>query len=264
MEVFKYYPPNKYSFDALRKEYFFFSKVKRLNDPFDCSYKLIKHTKLAQELINRRLLSDNSDMIMKEYGTCSFSSCRDSMHLWTFYAMDFTGFAIGFADEKFEELPSVFLNRILYYEVTYLDEMIDLDCQLTRIAVKDLFEDSEETCTIAEINACISDPKKLDMLFKYLCTIKYSHWKNEQERRLIVANDIIRNKEKLENKGVKYLSVGYNIPMVKDSITEIIAGHNMNPHYFRLLKCIAKYKKIPLYKTKVEQPFNIEFEKIDY
>lgn len=33
--IYKYYAPTNYNMDALKKQYFWFSKAKYLNDPYD-------------------------------------------------------------------------------------------------------------------------------------------------------------------------------------------------------------------------------------
>ena len=40
--LYKYYSAKKHNFDAVRDGEFFFSKVSKLNDPFDASFKLIE------------------------------------------------------------------------------------------------------------------------------------------------------------------------------------------------------------------------------
>lgn len=52
--LYKYYPLTPYNLDALKVGYFYFSKAKYLNDPFDMSFGLV-----SQNVVNR-LYSDDS------------------------------------------------------------------------------------------------------------------------------------------------------------------------------------------------------------
>lgn len=205
MIVYKYYPWNEFTVDALNKGYFFFCKAAKQNDPYDCSFKLIEGTQLAKHLIDNKIIHPESERIMADYGTCSFSEVKDNMHLWAFYAEKFNGIVIGYEDKTFESITKDLLARIGYYEVTYLSNIIDVDNPNTKFVLKEI---NNKRC--ATINDCFKgDRKKDDDFFAYLCSIKAEDtWREERERRLIAAGDIMNGRARLEKNGVEYFLTG--------------------------------------------------------
>ena len=256
--IYKYYPPTDYTFDALCNRYFFFSKVSKLNDPFDSSFKLIKGTKLANMLIQRSIIHLEAEQIMKEYGTCSFSEVKDSMHMWAFYANNFGGLVVGYDDSKFPSITEKLMARVPYYKVTYLESMNNVDSPYNIYKLKNLISG----------NKCIKgweifkgDPKIDDDFFAYLYTIKAkATWSEEKEHRLFAGNDILRNKTRLEQLGVQYTPTGYKIPMPDGAIKEIIIGHNFPESRYGCIKRIAEENGITsIQHTQIEKPFEIGF-----
>ena len=79
--LYKYYPLTPYNLDALKVGYFYFSKAKYLNDPFDMSFGLV-----SQNVVNRLYSDDSQKKIasekMKNYGVCCFSEKWDNNILW--------------------------------------------------------------------------------------------------------------------------------------------------------------------------------------
>lgn len=256
--VYKYYPPTDYTFDALENGYFFFSKAAKLNDPFDCSFKLITGFDLTQELIRRGWIPAESEDIINEYATCSFSQKKDSKHMWTFYAENYSGILVGFDEERFEELPDKYSTRILYYNVQYIDSMLNFDCPCTEFKTNLVFDDIR-TYKISDLN-----DKTLDAFFEYLCTIKEKKtWQEEVEKRLIVASEFIRNKNKLTEKGVEFLDNGYKIPMPDNCIKEIYVGHNITTENLGKVREIAKKHNVQtIRETTFGEPFDVKFKEI--
>jgi len=263
MIVYKYYPDNCNTFNALSNGYFFFSKAAKLNDPYDCSFKLIGSTQLAQTLIDGDFISVNSEQIMDEYGTCSFSKAKDSMHMWSFYANCFKGVVVGFDDSKFERISEPYLARIFYYDVQYMSQMIDADDPNQSFVVKRLF--GSATNMSIKISDIFRNIKNMEKFFEYLCTIKNVCWKDEKERRLMVAGDFYKkeNRTRLIEHGVEFLPTGYKIPIPDGAIKSIIIGHNMNKKFYPIIKSLAQKYGVPtIEQTVINHPFDISFKPI--
>ena len=251
--VYKYYSPACYNLCAIREKYFFFSKVAKLNDPFDTSYSLINSSKLINDMERMGRISPNAGSTIKEYGTCSFSKRGNNKTLWALYAQSYEGFAIGFDETTFESMNIELLARVLYKEVQYVDEMIDCNNPDASFQLKN-WEGETETFQIKDCYS--SDPKKLDALFVYLAFVKERKiWRNEEECRMFIGNDFVQR----DNiKGVIKTEKGYKIPMPKNAMKSIIMGHNMSKENKAELADISKKMGLPLYETKPTTPFNID------
>ena len=253
MIVYKYYPPTDYTFDALCNRYFFFSKVGKLNDPYDSSFNLIKGSRLANNLIANGRISPDMELLMREYATCSFSAINNSMHMWAFYANNFSGVAVGYDDSKFKEITERLQARVFYYKVSYLNKMFNVDRPFVR-KLHNLTQGAKWICS----NQLFKGDQKLDDdFFAYLYTLKHKDtWAGEKEYRLIVGNDIVQRKERLD---IEYTVAGYKIPMPKGVIKEIIIGHNFPESRYYCIKHIAEANGIlQINQTSAEEPFNIK------
>ncbi len=256
--VYKYYPPTDYTFDALCGEYFFFSKVRKLNDPYDTSFNLIRGSKLSKRLIAEGRISPDADQIMNDYATCSFSAVKNSMHLWAFYANNFSGVVVGYDDSKFNEITESLKARIFYYKVLYIDKMFDVDKPF-EFTLHNLTQGDKLICSDKLFKG---DSKLDDDFFAYLYTIKHKAiWSEEMEYRLIAANDVVQQRDRLEMLGVKYTDAGYKIPMPNNVIKEIIIGHNFPKERIDHIKQIAHKNGIgSIKRTTALHPFIISFE----
>lgn len=63
---------NSYSLEALKKGYFYFSKAKCLNDPFDMTFGLLSQNIINKLYPNERTIVSASKK-MRNYGVCCFS-----------------------------------------------------------------------------------------------------------------------------------------------------------------------------------------------
>ena len=84
MIVYKYYSPEQYNFDALKNHYFWFSKVSKLNDPFDSSSKLLRPSCFRENLLKEcNIDEDKLSSIMLQYAvfrrTTTTKSCGQIM-----------------------------------------------------------------------------------------------------------------------------------------------------------------------------------------
>lgn len=257
MIVYKYYSNIEYNFDALKNHYFWFSKVSKLNDPFDSSSKLLQPSCFRENLLKECNIGDDKlSSIMSQYGTCSFSKDYDNKILWANYADNYKGFVVAFDDNYFEELFKQYLIRMPYQEVMYVDSILDLDDLNRTFKIRVLGERYDETVKLWD---CLKCDKNRDKLFTFLCSLKNVVWQPEQEMRLICAYDVINNKDRLEKLGIIYNENGYKIPYHQPSVIKgIIVGHNASEETKKELSDIADVYGIKLFMTEPSSiPFNI-------
>lgn len=274
--VYKYYSPTEYNFDALSKGYFFFSKVSKLNDPFDCSFKLIEQSKkFLQHLgfINRE--KEASD-IMKQYGTCSFSRLKGNKRMWALYANNYQGFCVEFDDKQFDtpriiswenEIPIITENKtnkedspyhyMIKGDIGYVQKELDFD-DFAICGYRELLND--DSIIEYPIGACLHDDKMKDILFARLCFTKEKHsWESEEEFRLLVGNyiDFMPESFKITT------DAGYKILFHKSIVSSITIGHNFSISNLKLLiDMIEQYPNAQLYITVPSKVWNIEQKSI--
>lgn len=257
--IYKYYPPTRYTYEALQEGYFFFNKVSRQNDPYDASFKLLQSNCLLDRL-KKQGLPVETENIMKKYGTCSFSEKKDNKHMWAQYASNYTGLVIGFDETKFLDYYRIYMTRIPLIKVNYVDRpIIEDDFEGSFKIVRPLEDDLSYS-----FHECITDSKKADYLFLYICSLKErTSWKSEEETRLIAALDVLNGQVRLEKEGFQYLGTGYKIPIPSDCVKEIIIGHNFDKVNYPIVKAITeKYGIKDVQQTIVNIPFELEFETI--
>ena len=258
--IYKYYPSNNYTYEALEEGYFYFNKVSRQNDPFDASFKLLQANFLLDEL-KRKGLPDNTENIMKDYAACSFSHLKDNKHMWTFYAKDYFGLVIGFDEEQFLHYQNKFQTRIPLLEVNYVEKPITDDDLSDSFELRFPLEDKLSY----RYTQCFTDEKALEALFYLICCMKEkATWSMEKELRLIAALDVLNNQNRLTKLGFKYSDNGYKIPIPPNCVKEIILGHNFsNENILRIKNIAKKYGIKEIQQTKLGMPFEMEFEKIN-
>ena len=272
--VYKYYSPTEYNFDALIKGYFFFSKVSKLNDPFDCSFKLIEQSKKFLQhssLINKE--KEASD-IMKQYGTCSFSRLNGNKRMWALYANNYQGFCVEFDDKQFDtpriiswenETPIITENKtnkedspyhyMIKGDIGYVQRELNFD-DFTICGYSERLNVGDTSIIEHSIGECLRDNKMRDILFARICFTKEKHsWESEEEFRLLVGNyiDFMPTSFKITT------DAGYKILFHKSIVSSITIGHNFNISNLKcLIDMIEQYPNAPLYITVPGKVWNIE------
>lgn len=88
--LFKYYPFNKFTLDALVNEYFYLASAEQLNDPIELPYE--------------SLSADKDDVFFQpNFRLSSFSRNENSMLMWSHYAEEHTGIMVEYIFDG--ELP---------------------------------------------------------------------------------------------------------------------------------------------------------------
>lgn len=278
--IYKYYPPTNYSFDALQKGYFYFSKVSKLNDPFDASFKLVREFRAFLERTEYKDNQVEAEILMGQYGSCSFSYLSNNKNLWALYASDYKGFCVAFDEDQFDcrteiswkdHVPYITkqtninaLKSPFYWmikgSVDYADELMDLN-ESDNVAYR---EGNMEEYVESTIENCLHDEKMMDRLFIRLCFTKEAEaWSSEKEFRLLIGNyknamaaifpDSIITEER-----------GYKVSFPLDSVKKIIVGHNFEKEKIpELVSIITKYPNQPCFITNPSSPWKIDFIEID-
>lgn len=257
--IYKYYPLNYYTIDALVHQYLYFNKVSLQNDPYDASGKLIKGSELEKQLLQRNL-DPNYEQKMSDYSTCSFSRSCSNKLLWAYYAKEYSGICVKFDESLFSDFYAKKLGiRVPLIDVNYV-ESIDFNDLKKEFEINSIT--LEEYCKKCTFEDCLDDQKKKEWLFTYLCSIKEKQsWATEDEVRLIASGDISREKARLKNKGVLYMDGGYKLPMPPNCIKEIYVGHNLHKKYYSWVRWIARCCSCNIYVSQIRNPFNVDFVK---
>lgn len=232
----KYYAPNDNSLCALMSEFFWCSKRKFLNDPFDTHGEIINRFPIFKAELRRKGLNvDRYPTILDEFGICCFSKDKFNKHLWAMYADSYRGWVLEFDDIDFaDKLYNLNLCKFIYEDVEYLNVWPNLDDFNTIIQSKK---------THLPIYEILKNELKTETLFEYLLLVKEkSTWKVEQEKRLILGKGF---SSKYKNE----VSNGYKLNWPNGILKNIIVGHNIMPVYLETMKQIAKCKNATLYQT---------------
>lgn len=243
--IYKYYSPSENNLDAVHNQYFWFSKHKALNDPFDMAGDLFR--RFPDFLFSNSVYHRRYANAIRSYGTCCFSKNPLNKHLWALYASSYSGFVLGFDDSSFVDDLSLSLNgRVIYRECHYEEEYPDFNNLNTLIPFYDCDGDFSELVLRDIINENPMDPKKIDQIFEYYLLIKEKKtWAIEEEKRLIlgqtfvnalqehtVSSDICINLNDYNN--------GYKIKWPEGSLKEAYLGNRMQELFkTALLSCLS-------------------------
>lgn len=261
--LYKYYSLTPYNLDALKVGYFYFSKAKCLNDPFDMTFGLV-----SQNIINKLYSDDSQKELasekMKNYGVCCFSEKWDNNILWAYYANNYSGFVVGYDETLFHKIMDENLVRVPLQKVNYIE---DVECKYGQetFPYYPLFnekgiEAKADECLMPSPDSII-DLKKYDKFFTYLCAVKSKLWQSEREWRLIAANDVINR----DHRAIIKEERGYKIPMPHGCVKELFVGFNFDKKYNEDIKEIMlRHKLSEVYCVQASpEPFGLEKVKYD-
>lgn len=236
--LYKYYSPLQHNFEAVINGQFYFSKVSKLNDPFDANFKLVEPFK---DFLGKIPIASNAREIMGNYGTCSFSEEANNKHLWALYADSYKGFVIEYDKAKLKEISKTILAPCPLRQIDYRDSLLNLDNPDSEFELE--VDGKKQSFKVRE---CLNDIKNTDRLFEYLCCVKEKKiWGNEKEWRLFVGQHILEPQRKC----ITYKENGYLIPIPQDTIKSIIVGHNMEDINLPYICVIARKYNIKIKKT---------------
>ena len=174
--IYKYYAPNEYNLDALLKHYFWFSKRKCLNDPFDIGN--FEKGKQSQSLHNKLFLKFILDLgisetgaqsLIPEYAICSFSRNELNKQMWAYYAKDYSGWCLAFKRGKLNVSSASPLLPVIYVD----DSLNPLET----------------------IDDTIYGNDPIERGIRQLFCKKHQSWLHEEEERIILKTKVNRKGE---------------------------------------------------------------------
>lgn len=250
--IYKYYAPNENNRDALLNGYFWFSKTKLLNDPFDLCAEIIEcYPCFKQVLVKKYKNMDSFYKKAHEYAICSFTTDNLNKHMWALYAESYKGWCLEFEENQIVDAPTTGVPP-KFYNCSYLSEFPDLNNSNTQLEI------STQSGSHRLIDF-LRDPKDEDKLFAYLLSVKEKNiWETETEKRLFLGNIFY-----YVNKDIDKSAGGYKIPWKKENLKSIIMGCNISKSDKNFLGEIACKYNVALKKVKPVIPskdFRLEIE----
>lgn len=236
-------PNNSFHKHLLTKNEMYFSKPSAFNDPFDCQIALRldlgndkekrrflvkKHKKEWPDvspkkraaLVNERIRSFSDPIKMKEesrrliddgWGVESFSANPRDLLMWAHYADSHRGICIGLSYEVLKEFSdNLFVQKGIYSDIFKVDYV-------------------EEYPIYAPF---VDKNYKMGNWQRMAIKTKSSHWKHEEEYRLILGTD--SNTERryiLPDEAIKIVIIGYSMPVeLQEEIQNVIQSKNTHIH----------------------------------
>lgn len=169
--LFKFRPFNKTSIELLVNRELWFARPDSLNDPFECQFDfesmfegLNSFPKMSKSEIekNKKYAFDAFNSL----GICSFSRTRKNQLMWSHYADEHKGFCIGFNEEHLSKSETALKSvDVKYQSETPKKPVIN---KFKKVAGK------------------VEGNLDAEAMYSIIGT-KYTNWKYEKERRLIMA-----------------------------------------------------------------------------
>lgn len=252
--IFKYYTPNEYNRTALKNGYFWFSKSRILNDPFDLCARVIElFPNFKKVLIKKYGDIESYYKKARDYAICCFTTDYLNKHMWALYASSYQGWCLEFDDIQIIDGATTGVPP-KFYDVHYFNTLPDLNNPNTEIEISTHLGSHK-------IKDFLKAPKDEERLFAYLLSMKEkSIWGTEAESRIFLEDiyyALHKDADKLAN--------GYAIPWTEGKLQGIIMGHNISASDKYMLTQVAKENGISLKITKPIIPsidFKLDIETI--
>ncbi len=246
-KVYKYYAPNDYNKDALRNGYFWFSKRKYLNDPYDSHGEIInEYPRFCTELRKTGRDVDNYTDLLEHFGICCFTEDPYNAPMWASYAENHTGWCLEFDTTQIIDgatecvAPQVYKAHYLPQD----DSFIDLDDFETPI----LLDSKHSKCVLGILRDC----KDTEKLFALILSTKAFAWNYEKEYRIILGTLYLNCKGRNQDNG-------YKIKWNQGKLKRIIIGCNTPPDIRSFLCDMARSYGVNVYQIKANNPKQMQF-----
>ena len=154
-KLFKFYSLSAHNLDAIKNAYFYLNNAKEFNDPFDCSFNLVREDRIIPELGNYVPIHND----VQNKGICCFSTVEANPLMWSHYTDAYNGFAVRF-NPNFRIRINDQINGHRLMRVVY----------------------SANPNIISKSMTCAS---------AYQLGVKLSHWSYENEWRLVVDKAVL-------------------------------------------------------------------------
>lgn len=253
--VYKYYAPTDNNRDAILNKYFWFSKAKVLNDPFDVCARVIElFPQFKNVLIGKYGDIENYYEKANDYAICCFTNDYLNKHMWALYANSYQGWCLDFDDVQIIDGAKTGVPP-KFYEVHYVyNDLPDFNNPDTEINI-------ETHLGSHKLKDFLKDPKDQEMLFAYLLSIKEGKiWGEETERRIFLGNVYYNIHKEIDRQ-----DKGYKIPWNEGKLNGIIMGHNVSSSNKDFLLNVARERNLYLKQIKPIIPsfdFKLDVETI--
>lgn len=226
--LFKYRSFDKSSLELFINRELWFAKADTLNDPFEanCSFSNVLKAVWEHYPLPNNLRVKYEDIIKESLhtlGICSFSKARKNQLMWSHYADEHRGICIGFKEDYLKKTGMNFYPINIVYQDDYPFNDI-----INRIHY---FEKEKILNGLDSISG--------DILLSILTT-KYTSWKYERERRLIVKDFGAR---KFEPLAVNSIALGLRMDeRDKKTLRTLLSGPEWSHlKWFQSTKSPIKY-----------------------
>jgi hypothetical protein len=204
--LFKFRPFNKASMEIFVNRKLWFARPDSLNDPFECQFDFenwVDELSLPPHIPNseRIEIKKSASNVFNNLGVCSFSKTRNNLLMWSHYADEHKGFCIGFNETILSKSDA----GIKAVDVKY-------QAETSQKSVFKSFEvDGDKVVVHLDYEAMHS-----------IVGRKYTHWKYERERRLIVASS---NAYSFKPESVVSITLGLKMPeRDKDTLKQLLSS----------------------------------------
>lgn len=227
---------NEYNLNSLLEGYFYFSKPKDFNDPFDCL------SNRERYIINGANDKSKITQHRENIGVCCFSLINDNPLMWGHYTNNYNGYCLKFENKSLLDNKNIAIKNHVSYLKNYQPHNDEFSDCVNRI--KNLQLNKTEENRILSL---------LTMEFEYCW--KYYDWKYEQEYRAIsITSNSFERKIKFEKNSLKEIYIGYRMK-------------NENQKKYNLLLDILKnnYPKIKIFEVNPSPTIvKLNFEEIQF
>jgi hypothetical protein len=208
--LFKFRPFNKTSIELLVNKELWFARPDSLNDPFECQFdfdtmfdELNALPNINKSDIDRK--KESAFNIFNSLGICSFSRTRKNQLMWAHYADEHKGFCIGFNEVILSKSETALKSvNVKYQSKTPKKEAL--------IKIK-----GDPTNAELTLNS--------EAMYSIIGT-KYTSWKYERERRLIIASS---NTYSFTPESVVSIALGLRMPeRDKDTLMQLLSTPQWN------------------------------------
>ena len=218
----KFRAPNQNTLATLINKELWYSSPKLLNDPFESNFDLLSkfdaaysdYTAIATQKGNARNLVVNATNTLDEYniGICSLCKNYKPTPMWSYYAENHTGLALGFKFDK-KRLNFNEFAVIRREDVKYLDSYgknIHFASWIDDVSQSQNFSDNDLSMLQIEFD-----------IFNFLLSVKGTAWKHESEVRYWLGRK--RSDESIFH--------GYPIKFANHELKHVIFGLKSDPKF---------------------------------
>lgn len=252
MKFFKYRPLDEYTFDTLKNNRVFFSNPLYYNDIFEFSKSKVDSSVIEQlreelhreseTLILHKVCTEREIKLMnnpENFRVFCLSTKKNNRLMWSHYANSHKGICLGFEAEfnnnyHFIGFEGECFQNLGNYQTRKKEILTGKMCLLPIIQVE-YYDNLPDF-----LNQSLNNKNK----FKSYHYIKDSRWKYENEWRIVVSKEIIRDDLMyFDREQLKSITFGFNVEKdLKEKTIELIQSLNYKVDFFQIIKTNGSYE----------------------